>query len=135
LDEDTIGKVDVSNSTWTWEPLHENNNDKNNNNNNNNNKNGHHETTMGGVLTIELQKAAKGVVWDAACVGPESPSPSPSPSPSYRVRLDAIQLEEEKRRLLLERWQEENPGMDFRDAAFNGSAPDPRTFMGGVSYT
>eukprot|EP00977_Amphora_coffeiformis_P030122 scaffold44840_cov176-Amphora_coffeaeformis.AAC.1 len=106
----TVGKVEVENSTWTWE----------------------RNSTVdgggggdGGLLTIELQKAAKGVVWDAACVGP----------PQFQnVRLDAVQIEEEKQRLLLERWQEENPGMDFRDATFNGGAPDPRTFMGGVSY-
>jgi hypothetical protein len=35
---------------------------------------------------------------------------------------------------MLERFQEENPGFDFRDATFNGEVPNPRTFMGGVGY-
>lgn len=39
-----------------------------------------------------------------------------------------------KRQMMLERFQEENPGFDFSGAEFNGSAPDPRTFMGGVKY-
>lgn len=95
LDEPTFGTVDVSNSTWTWE---------------------------NSLLTVELQKANKGIVWEA--VGCGYPA----------VRLDPFLLEEEKQRLMLERWQEENPGMDFRGATFSGSAPDPRNFMGGVRY-
>jgi hypothetical protein len=39
-----------------------------------------------------------------------------------------------QRTMMLERFQEENPGFDFRDATFNGQVPDPRTFMGGVGY-
>ena len=35
---------------------------------------------------------------------------------------------------MLERFQEEHPGFDFSNAEFNGSIPNPRTFMGGVSY-
>jgi hypothetical protein len=34
--------------------------------------------------------------------------------------------------MLLERFQEEHPGMDFRGAQVNGAVPDPRTFMGGL---
>ena len=37
--------------------------------------------------------------------------------------------------MMLERFQEEHPGFDFRDANINGSVPDPRTFMGGVGYS
>ncbi len=36
--------------------------------------------------------------------------------------------------MLLERFGEEHPGFDFSQAALNGTVPDPRTFMGGVSY-
>ena len=35
---------------------------------------------------------------------------------------------------MLERFQEENPGFDFSNAQFNGQAPNPRDFMGGVNY-
>ena len=104
LDEATAGKVQIESSTWTWESSN--------------------SSSAGGLLTIELSKAQKGIVWEAACFGP----------PPRNIRLDPLQLEQERQRLLLERWQEENPGMDFRGATFNGQAPDPRTFMGGVSY-
>ena len=103
INETTAGKVELESSTWTWEK----------------------QNGGGGLLTIELAKAQKGVVWEAACLG----------QPPRNVRLNPMQLEEERQRLLLERWQEENPGMDFRGATFNGGAPDPRTFMGGVSYS
>jgi hypothetical protein len=36
-----------------------------------------------------------------------------------------------QKRILLERFQEENPGFDFSGAEVNGTVPDPRTFMGG----
>ena len=36
---------------------------------------------------------------------------------------------------MIERFQEEHPGFDFRSAEFNGQVPDPRAFMGGVKYT
>ncbi|CAN0027242.1 unnamed protein product [Heterosigma akashiwo] len=36
--------------------------------------------------------------------------------------------------MMLERFQEENPGFDFSGAEFNGMVPDPREFMGGVKY-
>uniref|UniRef100_A0A7S2YNX7 CS domain-containing protein n=1 Tax=Entomoneis paludosa TaxID=265537 RepID=A0A7S2YNX7_9STRA len=98
LNQATGGLIDCAASTWTWEA---------------------------GVLTIELQKANKGVVWETACRGGGSAPP---------VSLDPMQLEQERQRLLLERWQEENPGMDFRGATFNGSVPDPRTYMGGIRY-
>jgi CS domain len=74
-------------------------------------------------LVIYLQKMAKGVVWEAALRGTSAPVP-----------LDPVALAEVQKELLLQRWQEEHPGMDFRDATFNGNVPDPRTFMGGVRY-
>ena len=35
---------------------------------------------------------------------------------------------------MIERFQEEHPGFDFRSAEFNGQVPDLRAFMGGVKY-
>ena len=102
MNEPTFGTVEVAHSTWTWD------------------KESH-------VLTIELLKANKGVVWEAVVCG------SITTASSF-PRLSEWHVQEEKQRLLLERWQEENPGMDFRGATFNGSTPDPRTFMGGVRY-
>jgi CS domain len=112
LDEPTAGTVDIHNSTWTWE---------------------------NNVLTMELFKANKGVVWRAVTLGCTNTNTSKNNSSitntnTTAAQLDPFQLEQEQKRLLLERWQEENPGMDFRDAEFNGSVPDPRTFMGGVRY-
>jgi CS domain len=74
------------------------------------------------VIVIYMQKAAKGVVWECPLAGP------------YSASLDAVSLNQVREQLMKERWQQENPGMDFRDATFNGSVPDPRTYMGGVSY-
>ena len=48
--------------------------------------------------------------------------------------IDPLTKQEMQRTMMLERFQEENPGFDFRDASFNGEVPDPRTFMGGVGY-
>jgi len=36
--------------------------------------------------------------------------------------------------MMLEKFQEENPGFDFRGAGFNGNVPNPREFMGEVQY-
>ena len=120
MNESTYATVDVANSTWTWD-----------------------EET--GILTIELQKANKGIVWETACLGDDEDDDDDDDdnnknktnkgnSTTKAVRLNPFQLEEEKEHLMLERWQEENPGMDFRGAKFNGSVPDPRSFMGGVKY-
>lgn len=43
--------------------------------------------------------------------------------------MDPLGHEEDKKRLMLERFQEEHPGFDFSDAKFSGQAPDPKTFM------
>jgi CS domain len=74
------------------------------------------------VIAIYLHKVAKGVVWEAPLKG------------RFDAVLDPAALQQVQKELMLERWQEENPGMDFRGAEFNGSVPDPRTFMGGVKY-
>ena len=40
-----------------------------------------------------------------------------------------------RKKILLERFQEENPGFDFSDAKMDGTVPNAREFMGGVKYT
>lgn len=74
------------------------------------------------MIVIYLQKMAKGMVWPAVLSG------------KFDAKIDPLSLEQVKKDMMLERFQEEHPGMDFRDADFNGSVPDPRQFMGGVSY-
>ena len=92
------------------------------------------------VITIYLQKVAKGLVWEAPLrghnnTGSISSTSSASSDRNHNNCLDPIALQDVQKSLLLERWQEENPGMDFRDATFNGgSIPDPRTYMGGIGY-
>ena len=49
--------------------------------------------------------------------------------------LDPLLEQEVRKNILLERFQQENPGFDFSDAKMNGNVPDPRNFMGGVKYT
>ena len=41
---------------------------------------------------------------------------------------------EDKKKLLLERFGSENPGFDFSGADVNGMVPDAKTFMGGMKY-
>jgi hypothetical protein len=41
---------------------------------------------------------------------------------------------EVQKNILMERFQEENPGFDFSGAKMNGTVPDATNFMGGVSY-
>jgi hypothetical protein len=79
-------------------------------------------------IVIYLQKANKGIVWEAALKGLDTELKTPC------AMLNATQLQDVQQQLMLERFQEENPGMDFSDAKFNGSAPDPRTFLGGVQH-
>ncbi|KAK1311616.1 hypothetical protein QJS10_CPA07g00003 [Acorus calamus] len=45
-------------------------------------------------------------------------------------QLDPYTVDLEQKRLMLQRFQEENPGFDFSQAQFSGACPDPRTFMG-----
>jgi hypothetical protein len=49
--------------------------------------------------------------------------------------LDPVAIQETNKKMLLQRFGEEHPGFDFSGAEVSGSAPDPRTFMGGVKYT
>lgn len=77
-------------------------------------------TMEDGELHIQLTKMKKGEVWASALAG--------------RGQLDPITTEDVKKKLMLERFQEENPGFDFSNAEFNGAVPDPQSFMGGVKY-
>ena len=71
-------------------------------------------------LHIQLQKMKKAETWSMACKG--------------HGGLDPLTQSEVQKKILLERFQEENPGFDFSSADVNGMVPDPREFMGGVKY-
>ncbi|XP_051216717.1 uncharacterized protein [Lolium perenne] len=75
-------------------------------------------TIEDGELHITLQKREKGKTWASPIQGQGS--------------LDPYAADEEQKRLMLQRFQEENPGFDFSQAQFSGTCPDPRTFMGGI---
>lgn len=72
-------------------------------------------------LVVNLQKMRKAETWTCAC--------------KKHGELDPFTKTEVQKKIMLERFQEENPGFDFSNANFNGMVPDARTFMGGVSYT
>ena len=74
-----------------------------------------------GELVIYMSKMRKGETWEAAL--------------ATRGKVDPFTRQEIQRELMIERFQEEHPGFDFRSAEFNGQVPDPRAFMGGVKYT
>ncbi|KAH3744544.1 Nuclear distribution protein C [Pelomyxa schiedti] len=68
-----------------------------------------------GVVHITLTKQRKNEVW-----------------PSVFVRhgqLNPVEQEEARKRILLERFQEEHPGLDFSGAQMTGNVPDPSTFL------
>jgi hypothetical protein len=112
LNEATHGIVDVSESTWSLEEA--------------DGADGKNKK----VITIYLTKAHRGELWDAALQGNQNQATAATTGSS----LDPLAKEEVRKELMLERFQEENPGFDFRDAEFNGGVPDARTFMGGVKY-
>ncbi|KAK9155709.1 hypothetical protein Sjap_003189 [Stephania japonica] len=70
------------------------------------------------IMHITLQKRDKGLTWSSPIVG--------------QGELDPYSVDLEQKRLMLQRFQEENPGFDFSQAQFSGNCPDPRTFMGGI---
>ncbi|XVE79406.1 hypothetical protein DITRI_Ditri14bG0056000 [Diplodiscus trichospermus] len=70
------------------------------------------------IMHITLQKRDKGQTWSSPILG--------------QGQLDPHSTDLEQKRLMLQRFQEENPGFDFSQAQFTGSCPDPRTFMGGI---
>jgi hypothetical protein len=79
-------------------------------------------TMSDGELNISLQKMKKGETWDCPLVGRAGQA------------VDAFTRESERKKMMLERFQEEHPGFDFSGAEFNGSVPDARAFMGGIKY-
>jgi hypothetical protein len=64
-------------------------------------------------IQILLAKAEESTVWPCVFVG-------------HQQEGAAV---EDRKRLMLERFQEEHPGFDFRGAEFTGNVPDPRTFL------
>ena len=76
-----------------------------------------------GEIQITLQKMKKGELWDCAMEGHNG------------AKIDSYTKEEVKKKIMLERFQEEHPGFDFSGAEFNGTVPNPRDFMGGVKYS
>ena len=102
-----------------------------------------------GVITIILIKCFRGQTWESVLRGHDAAAAADSTSSSQIEEVDSngdvihaaisgvvdpFTRQEMQRSLMLERFQEEHPGFDFRDATFNGEVPDPRTFMGGVGY-
>mmetsp|Transcript_58202 Transcript_58202/g.116984 ORF Transcript_58202/g.116984 Transcript_58202/m.116984 type:complete len:252 (+) Transcript_58202:44-799(+) len=77
-------------------------------------------TMDGDEVNINFQKMKKGEMWMSALAG--------------HGELDPLTKEDDKKRLMLERFSDENPGFDFSNADFNGQIPEARNFMGGVKY-
>lgn len=69
-------------------------------------------------LHILLTKAIKGEMWSYVIKGHKC--------------LNAVDEDNTKKKILLERFQQEYPNFDFSSASFNGQVPDARTFMGGI---
>jgi len=67
-------------------------------------------------LRVSLTKRIPGEPWTALFAGHEAPGAGTDADP-------------DRRRLLLQRFQEENPGFDFSGAVVTGSVPDAHTFM------
>ena len=67
-----------------------------------------------GLLHIELSKSEEGATWPSAIAGHD---------------VAVAEQQADQKRLMLERFQAENPGFDFSGAQFSGEVPDPRTFM------
>ena len=85
--------------------------------------------------------AAKGALawnneeWEGKFLVVRKYAPKDGGAKGDAAKEDAPPREEVKKNMMLERFQQENPGFDFRSAEFNGQVPDPRAFMGGVKYT
>jgi hypothetical protein len=121
IDEKTYDKVKVKESSWYLDKEE-------------------------GVINVVLSKCHRGQTWEGVLCGHhggtgggEGASSTNGEgdcvgSSSIRESIDPLTKREMQRTMMLERFQEENPGFDFRDATFNGEVPDPRTFMGGVGY-
>lgn len=74
----------------------------------------------GEEIIITLPKALKGETWKSVFIG--------------HGNLNELQLEEVKKKMLKERFQEEHGGFDFSDANISGNVPDPKNFLGGLKY-
>lgn len=77
-----------------------------------------------GIINIVLVKAFRGETWESALLG-HGAGEVVDPATKQEIQKD----------LMIERFQEEHPGFDFRGAEFNGMVPDPQSFMGGVKYS
>lgn len=76
-------------------------------------------TLEDGELRCALSKVTRGKSWSA-------------PFEAHVRDADAGECDADARRLMLERFQRENPGFDFSDAKFDKAPPDASTFMGGL---
>jgi len=74
-----------------------------------------------GVIHIQCEKTKPGETWASAIVG--------------HAGTDELTQEEDKKAMMLQRFQKENPGFDFSGASFNGAVPDATQFMGGMKTT
>ena len=114
INETTFGKVKVKESSWYLDEE--------------------------GIITIILCKVFRGETWEGVLCGHAATNTDANGSANdggnggIHETVDPITKQSMQRTLMLERFQEENPGFDFRDATFNGEVPDPRKFLGGVSY-
>ena len=108
INETTFGKVKVNESSWYLDEE--------------------------GIINIILCKVFRGETWEGVLCGHAATNDSSKAEGGMHETIDPITKQSMQRTLMLERFQEENPGFDFRDATFNGEVPDPRKFMGGVSY-
>lgn len=77
-------------------------------------------TWMDGMLSLFLTKLDRGKAWTRLLLDDDS--------------IDPKEQQALKERLMLERFQKENPGFDFTDAEFVGHCPEPNTFMDGMKY-
>lgn len=130
LNEDTYGTVDVDESTWTLEDYDGGVDDGAIRNNNSDRKK---------IIVVTLIKANRGTMWEAALKGNayEAGARNTTKTSATAVTstvMDSLSKEQVKKDLMLQRFQEENPGFDFTGADFNGSIPNARDFMGGVKY-
>lgn len=144
LNDDTIGTVDVGESTWSLED----GDDDDEEEGGGGGGGGGRGTTRTAatttrrkkkVIVIYLVKANRGKLWEAVLRGggPKNmggSSVAGGDSDAAPALLDPLAQDQVKKDLLRERFQEENAGFDFRDAEFNGTVPDARDFMGGLKY-
>ena len=116
LDEVTFGTVDTLESSWYLDK-------------DSGSSTANANASATSTIHIILIKAHRGQVWDAALLGRDGRG-----AIDGTAMVDPLTKEAIRKDMMLERFQEENPGFDFRSAQFNGEIPNPREFMGGVSY-